>query len=397
MRKRFSIVLLTVLFLLPILQSNAASENNGFSQLEEMTKHTISFVSGNKSASRINYLKTLLFIDNNESLAVLVDGTVQLCKEIEAINAWPEESWQVGLYDWLMPIKEWNSIVAIDGTASCVVGLRADGTVFAVGNEEDISDITTWTDIIQIASYNNCIIGLKNDGTLCIHGKLFKDIDAWNNIDHISVGSTGIAALRKGGKGYYIHGTYEKGKSKFHDYLNDKTTYKDLVWYYNIIDRFCADGSFSFSLGGNDCIGGISAAGEVALRGKKYLDFSRNGFCIAGILPNGTIEVNTNHYRPEVNRSWEKIAKTTRTWQNIVQIYVCDFCKSIVALGNDGSIKIAGDDPNNYNGLTNVVSFIQDDIVLLSNGTLVSLLSDYKNVDGLKNVAVPSMVTLCLE
>jgi alpha-tubulin suppressor-like RCC1 family protein len=51
------------------------------------------------------------------------------------------------------------------------VGLKADGTVVAVGEFlDDRLDVGSWTDIIQVAAGYDHTVGLKNDGTVVAVG-----------------------------------------------------------------------------------------------------------------------------------------------------------------------------------------------------------------------------------
>ena len=53
-----------------------------------------------------------------------------------------------------------------------LVGLRMDGTVVAVGNNEyGQCDVSGWTDIVSVAAGGAYTIGLKADGTVVAVGK----------------------------------------------------------------------------------------------------------------------------------------------------------------------------------------------------------------------------------
>ena len=60
------------------------------------------------------------------------------------------------------------------------MGLRADGTVVAVGdNSYGQCDVTSWTDIVQVAAGAYHTVGLKADGTVVAVG--------WNNYGQCNV------------------------------------------------------------------------------------------------------------------------------------------------------------------------------------------------------------------
>ena len=52
------------------------------------------------------------------------------------------------------------------------VGLKTDGTVVAVGrNDDGECDVSEWTDIVGIATGRTHTVGLKKDGTVVAVGK----------------------------------------------------------------------------------------------------------------------------------------------------------------------------------------------------------------------------------
>ena len=82
-------------------------------------------------------------------------------------------------------VKDWTDIVAIASGKSHIVGLRADGTVVAAGeNFSGRCDVSDWTDIVAISAGGLYTIGLKSDGTLVAAGEIDRlgDLAAWNSI-----------------------------------------------------------------------------------------------------------------------------------------------------------------------------------------------------------------------
>ena len=65
----------------------------------------------------------------------------------------------------------WNEIIAISAGDDHTVGLKGDGTAVAVGNNSDGQcDISTWTDVVAIAAGAKHTLGLKRDGTVISTG-----------------------------------------------------------------------------------------------------------------------------------------------------------------------------------------------------------------------------------
>ena len=64
-------------------------------------------------------------------------------------------------------MDEWTDIIAIAAGSEHTVGLRRDGTVVAVGNNEHgACNVNSWTNIVAIAAGDNHTVGLRSDGTV---------------------------------------------------------------------------------------------------------------------------------------------------------------------------------------------------------------------------------------
>lgn len=76
--------------------------------------------------------------------------------------------------DW--DTSTWKNIKAIAISYNHMVGLRKDGTVVAVGNNEyGQCDVEGWTDIVKLTASGDYTIGMKSDGTLVATGDFFKE------------------------------------------------------------------------------------------------------------------------------------------------------------------------------------------------------------------------------
>lgn len=76
--------------------------------------------------------------------------------------------------------------MAISAGDNHTVGLKADGTVAAVGNNDDSQcAVSGWTDIVAISAGDEHTIGLKADGTVLAVGDNSAgqcDVSNWTNI-----------------------------------------------------------------------------------------------------------------------------------------------------------------------------------------------------------------------
>ena len=87
---------------------------------------------------------------------------------------------------------EWFDIIQIDAGYYFTVGLKSDGTVAAVGNNENgACDVGGWTGINQTAAGSGHTVGLKSDGTVVAVGHDWYgqcDVGNWMDIIQVTAG-----------------------------------------------------------------------------------------------------------------------------------------------------------------------------------------------------------------
>ena len=103
-------------------------------------------------------------------------------------------------------ITLWNSITEYPTIATGrrhTVGIRPDGTVVAVGeNEDDQCETSAFRDIIAVAAGNSHTVGLKTDGTVVSCGKTSAkqcNVSSWKNIVSIAAGGNHTVGLKRDG------------------------------------------------------------------------------------------------------------------------------------------------------------------------------------------------------
>ena len=122
-------------------------------------------------------------------------------------------------------VSGWSDIVAVSAGGWHTVGLRRDGTVVAVGgNRYDKCDVSGWSDFVPVTAvgYNNygqCdvsgwsdivavaagrfhTVGLRRDGTVvAVGGNRYDkcDVSGWSDIVAVAAGITHIVGLRRDG------------------------------------------------------------------------------------------------------------------------------------------------------------------------------------------------------
>ena len=106
-------------------------------------------------------------------------------------------------------VSDWRDIVAISTGAEHTVGLKSDGTVVAVGNiKYGQCDVSNWTDIVAISTGAEHTVGLKSDGTVVAVGRNTDgnheycgqcDVSGWTDIVAISAGAEHTVGLKSDG------------------------------------------------------------------------------------------------------------------------------------------------------------------------------------------------------
>ncbi len=67
---------------------------------------------------------------------------------------------------------DWTDLTRISLAADYLVGVRADGRVYAAGRQKEIlEEVSQWTDIIDVSCADKYCVGLRRDGTLVFAGK----------------------------------------------------------------------------------------------------------------------------------------------------------------------------------------------------------------------------------
>ena len=100
-------------------------------------------------------------------------------------------------------VSDWRDIIAVSAGSYYTVGLKADGTVVAVGdNQYGRCDVSDWRDIVAVSAGSYHTAGLKADGTVVTVGDSYYDkcdVSDWRDIVAISAGDKHIVGLKVDG------------------------------------------------------------------------------------------------------------------------------------------------------------------------------------------------------
>jgi alpha-tubulin suppressor-like RCC1 family protein len=136
--------------------------------------------------------------------------------DVDTIDNIDAAATSITMYDscFITAIFRWFDIVQVDAGWYFTVGLKSDGTVVAVGdNDSGQCDVGNWTDITQVAAGTTHTVGLKSDGTVVAVGAEFPeflevpeefypgpcDVGDWTDIIQVAAGTGHTVGLKKDG------------------------------------------------------------------------------------------------------------------------------------------------------------------------------------------------------
>jgi hypothetical protein len=100
-------------------------------------------------------------------------------------------------------VGNWTGIVQVSAGSSHTVGLKSDGTVVAVGyNASGQCDVGNWTGIIQVSAGSSHTVGLKSDGTVVAVGDNSTgqcNVGNWTGIVQVSAGDWHTVGVKADG------------------------------------------------------------------------------------------------------------------------------------------------------------------------------------------------------
>ena len=108
-----------------------------------------------------------------------------------------------GNNDGQCDVSSWTDIVAVAATGWHTIGLKRDGTVVAVGNNSyGQCNVRSWSDIVAVAAGLDQTVGLKRDGTVVAVGDNDNgrcDVSSWTDIVAVAVGRSHTVGLKRDG------------------------------------------------------------------------------------------------------------------------------------------------------------------------------------------------------
>ena len=143
-----------------------------------------------KTHKALRVLKNRIALSSSSIIGIKADAT---------LSFWVRSKTHKHFQD----ISSWKDIVAIASTSYYTVGLKSDGTVVAVGNNNYAQcNVSSWRDIVAIAVSGVHTVGLKSDGTVVAVGNNDYgqcNISSWKNIVAIAVSVLHTVGLKSDG------------------------------------------------------------------------------------------------------------------------------------------------------------------------------------------------------
>ena len=236
-------------------------------------------------------------------------------------------------------VSDWTDIVAISAGSEHTVGLKADGTVVAVGSSSGQCNVSDWTDIVAVSAGEHHTVGLKANGTVVAAGYPVLnqygqcDVSDWTDIVAVSAGELHTVGLKADGTVVAV------GKNSFGQC--DVSDWTDIV--------------------------AISAGSEHTV----------------GLKADGTVVT--------VGRDYEGLRDVSE-WENIVAVSAGGF--HTVGLKADGTVVMAGkDNLPEWKDIVAVTAGVKLTVALKADGTVVAIgKNDYGqcNVSGWSGIKLPN-------
>ena len=334
---------ISLLIIFPLLCSITAAANASDTvDPKEAYEQAEAFLeSGEKAQAAITFAKAIGYKDarircralwkelqQHNTIAASNAHTVGLCADGTVIAAGPNEDGECN-------VSEWENVISVAaGGAKCynldtgrdeggylTLGIKADGTVLATGNNDyGQCNVSEWRGITAVDVGDTFVIGLKTDGTVVAVGDTSHsqcDIQSWHDIISVKTGTWHTVGLHSDGT-VIAAGTNGYGQC-------DVSAWKDIV-------AIAAGNCYTVGLKADGTVIAVGENRDGQCDVDNWTDIvaiDASYGCTVGLKADGTV-VKTKFIKPDISM-----------WTDITDIAVSTY--HIVGLRSDGTAVAAGD------------------------------------------------------
>lgn len=249
----------------------------------------------------------------------------------------------------------WDNVAKRDSIVllgSRVIGLKADGTVIAVGSdvEKNVCNFSNWREIIALAATYDYTVGLQSDGTVVVAYDYSKpNLTDWSDIVAISAGYYHVVGLKADGT-VVAFGENNEGQCNVSDWT-------DIV-------SIAAIGEYTLGLKSDGSV--ISTSTSYDPYGEEKISDWGNITAVSG-SPWHSVGLKADGTVVAIENSWktDPVLCDVSTWTNIVEISACNALTAGVK--SDGTIVIAAEYPDGYevSNWEDIVSVAVEDCIIV--------------------------------
>ena len=256
-------------------------------------------------------------------------------------------------------VSGWTGITQVAAGDRHTVGLKANGTVVAVGSNDDGQcDVSSWTGITQVAAGGYHTVGLKADGTVVAVGSNDdgqRYVSSWTGITQVAAGSYHTVGLKANGTVVAVGASYA-------GQLN--------VSSWTGITQVAAGESHTVGLKANGTVvaAGSNYVGEGNVSGWTGItQVAAGGYDTVGLRANGTVVVvGDNGYGQRNVSGWTGIAQVAAGYYHTVGLKADG---TVVAVGSNGYGQL---NVSSWTGITQVAEGGNHTVGLEADGTVVA-------------------------
>ena len=219
-------------------------------------------------------------------------------------------------------VSGWRNIVSISAGGCHTVGLKADGTVVATGdNKYGQCNVNDWTDIVCVEAGFHFTVGLKADGTVVAVGNNDNgqcNVKKWKQV--VAIHADSITLGLKADGTVFATGGNRAGQTNVKNW-------KDIV-------AICAGETYSVGMTKDGSFEYTAAAPDELWKLKNVVQFSANCWGVYGVTPDGRV-VTAGNDKTRLGKF------QVSHWDDIVAVSVgFSHC---LGLKKDGTVVSAGD------------------------------------------------------